>query len=133
MSLTVEDKEWFVTEVMGAVQRRFDVEREFSSQANDHLLQRVSGVEGRLQGVEDRLQGVEDRLQSVEGRVTVMQEQLNAVPAAIERVETSLLTEFHKWSSPLEARMRTHSAALRALDLEMEFLADRITRLEPPH
>src|ERR1700685_887441 len=29
--------------------------------------------------------------------------------AAIERVETSLLTEFHKWASPLEMRVRSHS------------------------
>ncbi len=38
----------------------------------------------------------------------------------IEAVETRLLTEFHKWASPLEARVRSHTAALRALDLEVE-------------
>lgn len=35
-----------------------------------------------------------------------------------ERVETSLLTEFHKWASPAEARNRTISAALRVKKLE---------------
>ena len=35
----------------------------------------------------------------------------------LERLETNLLTEFHKWASPLEARQLTHSA-VRALDLE---------------
>ena len=39
-----------------------------------------------------------------------------------EKVETNLLTEFHKWASPAEARNRTISAALRAIDLEMEAL-----------
>ncbi|HEY3457119.1 MAG TPA: hypothetical protein VGK64_21250 [Bryobacteraceae bacterium] len=40
----------------------------------------------------------------------------------LEKVETTLLTEFHKWASPLEARQRTHAAAFRAIDLEMESL-----------
>jgi hypothetical protein len=31
----------------------------------------------------------------------------------LERVETRLLTEFHKWASPVELRIRSH-AALRA-------------------
>jgi hypothetical protein len=49
----------------------------------------------------------------------------------LERVETSLLTAFHKWASPMEARQRTHAAALRALDLELESLDDRVKKLEP--
>jgi hypothetical protein len=31
----------------------------------------------------------------------------------------------------MEARQRTHSAAMRALDLEMEALDDRVKKLEP--
>jgi len=48
----------------------------------------------------------------------------------LERVETKLLTEFHKWSSPIEMRLRTHAAALRASDLELEAIAERVTKLE---
>jgi hypothetical protein len=48
----------------------------------------------------------------------------------LERVETALLTEFHKWSSPLEMRVRSHSAALRAIDVEVEAIADRVKKLE---
>jgi len=48
----------------------------------------------------------------------------------LERVETALLTEFHKWASPSEARARTHTAALRAIDLEMEALTERVQKLE---
>jgi hypothetical protein len=48
----------------------------------------------------------------------------------LERLETQLLTEFQKWASPSEARARTHSAAIRALDLEMEGLDDRVKKLE---
>jgi len=50
----------------------------------------------------------------------------------LERVETTLLTEFHKWASPLEMRQRSHTAALRALDVELEAVSDRVTRLESP-
>jgi hypothetical protein len=51
-----------------------------------------------------------------------------------ELVETKLLTEFHKWESPAEARHRTISAALRAIDLEMESNKDLAKKLEgrPP-
>ena len=48
----------------------------------------------------------------------------------LERVETTLLTEFHKL--PIEPRMRTHSATLRAIDVEMEQMDDRLKKLEPP-
>ena len=48
----------------------------------------------------------------------------------LKRVETNLVTEFHKWASPVEARQRSHTAALRALDVEMESLSDRVTKLE---
>jgi len=48
----------------------------------------------------------------------------------LERVETALLTEFHKWASPAELRSRSHAAALRAMDLEMEALTERVDKLE---
>ena len=48
----------------------------------------------------------------------------------LERVETRLLTEFHKWASPVELRVRSHAAALRALDAEMESLGDRVKNIE---
>ena len=43
----------------------------------------------------------------------------------IERTETNLLTAFHQWASPIEMRHRSHTAVLRALDIEVESLADR--------
>ena len=57
------------------------------------------------------------------------------IRSELERVETNLLTEFHKWASPVEARQRSHTAALRALDVEMESLSDRVKKLEggPPN
>ncbi len=48
----------------------------------------------------------------------------------LEKVETAMLTEFHKWASPVELRQRSHAAALRALDAEVESLSDRLKNLE---
>jgi hypothetical protein len=50
-------------------------------------------------------------------------EDKSGITEQLRTVETSLLTEFHKWASPSEARQRTHAAALRAIDLEMEALS----------
>ena len=70
----------------------------------------------------------------VQLELLAIKEQLGrfATREELERVETSLLTEFHKWASPLEARQRTHAAALRAMDLELEALSDRVQKLESP-
>jgi hypothetical protein len=57
-------------------------------------------------------------------------EDRSRITEEIRTVETSLLTEFHKWASPSEARQRTHAAALRAIDLEMEALSERVTKIE---
>jgi uncharacterized protein (DUF305 family) len=50
----------------------------------------------------------------------------------IERMETRLLTEFHKWASPAEARMRTQRAYMHEFDMRVDQLADRIEKLENP-
>jgi hypothetical protein len=44
----------------------------------------------------------------------------------LERVETRLLTEFHKWASPTEMRVRSHAAVLRAMDIELESLGEHL-------
>ena len=71
------------------------------------------------------LVGMEERI------ISSLKEYLNE---RCELVETKLLTEFHKCASPAEARHRTISAALRAIDLEMEANAALAQKLEgrPP-
>ena len=49
----------------------------------------------------------------------------------LEQMETRLLTEFHKWASPMDARVRSHTAAIRALDLEMEQVRDKLEGKQP--
>jgi|SRR5579883_78547 len=48
----------------------------------------------------------------------------------LEKVETTLLTEFHKWASPVETRVRSHSSFLRALDVQSESMLDDIKDLQ---
>jgi hypothetical protein len=62
--------------------------------------------------------------------MSLTDEDKNWITEQLRTVETSLLTEFHKWASPSEARQRTHTAALRAIDLEMEALSERVAKLE---
>jgi hypothetical protein len=62
--------------------------------------------------------------------MSLTDEDKNWIKEQLRTVETSLLTEFHKWASPSEARQRTHTAALRAIDLEMEALPERVAKLE---
>ena len=70
---------------------------------------------------------------SSEGKqMSLTDDDKNWIARQLERVETSLLTEFHKWASPIEQRMRTHREAIRALDLEYENLNERVAKLEPP-
>jgi hypothetical protein len=52
------------------------------------------------------------------------------IDAKTEHVETTLLTEFHKWASPVEARARGTRENLHALDLELELLKERVQKLE---
>lgn len=52
------------------------------------------------------------------------------IDGRLERLETKLLTEFHKWASPVEMRQRSHAAALRAHEVELEAHADRLDKLE---
>ena len=50
----------------------------------------------------------------------------------LEGMETRFLSAFHGWGSPVETRRRSHSAALRAIDVELEALKHRVARLENP-
>ncbi len=69
-------------------------------------------------------------LQQTSARLEEMSAKIEETNAKIERVESSLLTRFHKWASPNEMRARSSSFAIRALDLEFESLAERVKNLE---
>lgn len=70
---------------------------------------------------------VTSQIERSEERVASRMEQ---VAARIEHVETALLTEFHKWASPMEMRVKSHSMVLRTLDMEIDSINERVTKLE---
>jgi len=77
---------------------------------------------------DDDKQWITERLdRTIAGR---LEEERQWVLERIEKLETTLLTEFHKWASPVELRQRSHAAALKALDAEVESLSDRVNKLE---
>ena len=63
---------------------------------------------------------------SEEDKVWLMQ----FVRHELENLETKLLTAFHQWASPIDNRLRSHSAAIRALDIELEATKDRLDKLD---
>jgi hypothetical protein len=63
-------------------------------------------------------------------RDVLTEEDKQWISQRLEKVETTLLTEFHKWASPVELRQKSHAAAIRALDTEVEALSDRLKNLE---
>jgi len=69
-----------------------------------------------------------DRFEArLDAKLDALETRMNA---KIEHVETSLLTEFHKWASPVEIRARAHSALLHAVELSLDAVSDRVTKLE---
>jgi X-X-X-Leu-X-X-Gly heptad repeat protein len=90
------------------------------------------GLEGRLTRLEAGQARLEAGLAKLEAGLAKLTTGLAklATVEAVRDVETALLTEFHKWSSPVEMRIRTHASAMRPLDLQIEAIADRVTRLE---
>jgi hypothetical protein len=87
----------------------------------------TSAVQAEIKGLYAAISASEQRTNS---RIEQLEHRIEQLEQRIEQVETSLLTEFHKWASPAEARAKTHAAAIRAIDAEMEFLSDRVAKLE---
>ena len=102
------------------------------AQLEVRLTARIDAAEART---EERITRLEERITRLDERITRLDERITRLEERIEATETKLLTEFHKWASPSEARQRTHAAALRAIDLEMESLSDCVGKLEgkQPH
>lgn len=91
-------------------------------------MQYLDAMETRLHS---RLADLDAKMADVGNRVDAKMADMEArLDAKIKKFETTLLTEFHKWASPADARARTHAAVLRAIDLEMEILSDRGQKLE---
>lgn len=104
---------------------------------DQELKQHLEAMESRLESrLGNRIGTLDSRIGALDANVAALDARFLAMDAKfatkqdLERVETNLLTEFHKWASPAEARAKTHTAAIRAIDLEMEALTDRVQKLE---
>jgi hypothetical protein len=86
---------------------------------DNDLKQYLEGMEGRINAKFTRLDG-----ELADMRATF------ATKEDLERVETALLTEFHKWASPADMRAKSHAQAIRLMDTELESLGERVDKLE---
>ena len=100
---------------------------------DDELKQYLGAMEERLmKGTEERITAAvsasEERLtKRIDESIKASEERM------VERIrdtETTLLTEFHKWASPVDARVRGLSSMLRAVDADLEYLQERVKKLE---
>ena len=87
---------------------------------------------GKMSRSDEDKQWIGERLDQVGSRIGHVETRIEQVNARIGPVETRLLTKFHQWASPVEMRLRTHTAALQASDLALEGVAGRVTKLEGP-
>ena len=83
-----------------------------------HLLEMEAHLAAKIEGAEVRL-GV--RIGALEARLEAVEARLN---------ETPLPTGFQKSASLAEARVQSSAAILRALDLDVWYIKDRLERLE---
>ena len=80
---------------------------------------------------QDLKQYLDDKFAQMDSKFARADERF-ATKEDLERVEAALLTAFHKWAAPVEMRAKTHAAALRAIDMELESLDDRVKKIEGP-
>lgn len=89
----------------------------------------VTALRAEVTALEERLDG---RMTALGGEMTSLRAEMTSLEErmieAIRDSETKLLTEFHKWASPVELRARSHAAAIKALDAEN--IQDRLQKLE---
>jgi hypothetical protein len=103
MSLNEDDKSWIVAQIAR--------EREWMTAMMTSMFER-------------------QREWTLSTMTSMLNSEREVTKAMLERVETSLLTAFHQWASPMEMRARSHAAVLRAHDVELESVSERVTKLE---
>jgi hypothetical protein len=88
---------------------------------DEQLQSLFAGMERHLDKRADEFQ------QRVTDQVTALRAEIKATG---EHVETTLLTEFHKWASPVDAKLRTHRSWFTEVDAELQLLKARLDKLE---
>ena len=70
------------------------------------------------------------RMDTMAAEVRTLHTRLDETNTRIEKVETTLLTEFHKWASPMESRLQTHRSWFMEFEAQIEALKLRVSKLE---
>jgi hypothetical protein len=97
---------------------------------------KFAAMDGKFAAIDTKFAAMDGKFAAIDTKFAAMDTKFAQMGAKfatkddLERVETALLTEFHKWASPTEARTRSHAAAIHAIDLEMEALKERVQKLE---
>ena len=120
--MTEDDKIWFITQLTKVIQASEDRTLIYFDKAIQASEERaLIYIDKAIQASEQRmLTYIDKAIQASEERVT---EQMR-------NIETTLLTEFQKWASPVDMRLKTHTATLRAVDAEIEYLSGRVKDIE---
>jgi len=120
--MTEDEKIWFVDQLnkaIGSSEERMVVYIDKAIRASEERM--VVYIDKAIQASEDRMVAYIDKaIRASEDRMT---EQMR-------NIETTMLTEFQKWASPVEMRLKTHTATLRAVDAEIEYLSGRVKDIE---
>lgn len=70
---------------------------------------------------------LENRLNAWESR---FDRKIANLEERLEATETRLLTAFHRWASPTEQRITSHTLMLSAVEERLQALDDRVKKLE---
>src|ERR1700733_11895324 len=85
-------------------------------------------LQGLFAGIERHL---DKRADEIEQRVVTSEQYMRGeMKDSIHTLETRLITEFHKWASPLESRLNTHRHWFYEVDAQVELLKHRVEKLE---
>jgi hypothetical protein len=99
------------------------------SQLLDEKLEQIKGpLDQKLERMEKLLDQERERTGKLLDHEREQMEKL--LDAKLEQLETRLLTAFHGWASPVDARIGAHAAVLHALDLEREAMKQRRDKLD---
>ena len=120
--MTEDDKIWFVAQL----DKTIHASEERMVSYNDKA---IHASEERMVSYNDKaIHASEERMVShIDKAIHASEERMTE---QMRNIETTLLTEFQKWASPVEMRLKTHTATLRAVDAEIEYLSGRVKDIE---
>jgi hypothetical protein len=92
---------------------------------------RFDGMDARFDRMDARLDGMDARLDGMDARSEAMEARFKThVSVECEKIETKLLTEFHKWGRVSEIRTRQAMTDVAFLGERMMVAEERISALE---